>query len=341
MDSRTFGLALFAVIISGTGVLAQIPERVTFQPSSYGGAGAPTPYVMRYQMLVPAPMPESQPVGETTPAADSAKDAAEATTSQEEKEKSVSSEDEGFGAAWQKKYPGPKQAPSNAPVPVPMAAVMPIPYLAYHTTMDGRTHIVPYGPGYLFASDEMPRRQSHWKTFWSSHPSTTQDQKQVWYLDYYSAMPPVLENEPNWWGRAVGPSRPLWGPLPAASWIGGLPAAALAKVTMHFYEDPCQSGRRHDPSQCERCRQRMQREKTAKEKTEYAQPTGKRTVETDVIILEDKPIGDIAPPKQITVKGGTTQVTPTEAEAAPKDPMMKMPEPTSSGTPLFQEDPFQ
>ncbi|HBT77467.1 MAG TPA: hypothetical protein DEB39_11230, partial [Planctomycetaceae bacterium] len=245
---------------------AQIPERVSFQPSSYGGGGAPAnvpyywqPYhVQPYHVQLsygqvsplfiaqPLPQPDKQVAGQVAGAADRQ---ADSTSEVQGKEGLANSGDRSqrdqsrgngadFGNAWQERFPATPDVPS---VPVPaqpgmIETVAPIPYLAYHTTRDGRTHVVPYGPAYLFAPEQLPQRTSHWKRFWASSPSSKQDVPQVPFLSYYTPMPTVIESEPDWWKRTLGYPRPIWGPMPAASWIGGLPAASLAKVTMHFYE---------------------------------------------------------------------------------------------------------
>lgn len=270
MDSRTLGFAALITLMAGAGATAQIPESTSFQPSTYGGAGAPGRAPIYYQpRYVPSVVPMPVPVapGPARPAAvaqarqESALDGTAATSAENDIDADEATgetaengngsvadqkggknfkplEGETFGEAWQKKFPETPDVPQVPVVGVPamVDVIAPIPYLAYHTTLDGRTHIVPYGPAYVYAPEQLPRPTTHWKRFWSSAPSHKQDMPQVWNLGYYDPMPTVIESEPDWWKRTLGYPRPVWGPMPAASWIGGLPAARLAKTTMHFYE---------------------------------------------------------------------------------------------------------
>lgn len=263
MDRKKLGLTTLCFFLVAGIVQAQIPENVMFQPASYGGGGAPGRMPVYWQpAYIPQPVTSSYQLSSDRQAPRLAK--AERTAKVEEKAQDETKEENGengkngknddsgentkfspiesdpptFGEQWQEKFPATPDLPT-VPVlgtPMPMEVVAPIPYLAYHTTLDGRTHVVPYGPAYLYAPEQLPRRTTYWKRFWSSHPSHKQDDKQVWYLSYYDPTPTILESEPDWWKRTLGYPRPIWGPEPAASWIGGLPAATLSKVTMHFYE---------------------------------------------------------------------------------------------------------
>lgn len=322
MDSKNIGLTIALALFFGGGATGQIPEQTTFQPATYGSGGAPNgmmaaPWQMQYRMQPYQPMtPRPQTAQNADPAAaeETDADASENANAENDAEK----KEAGFGEKWQEKFPAAAamQPGGNGMVPAVQlpVAVSPIPYLAYHTTIDGRTRIVPYAPAYLFAPDQLPRRQSHWNLFWSSHPSKRQDQPQVQYLGYYDKMPTILESEPQWWKRTLGYPGPSWGPVPAASWMGGLPAAGLAKVTEHFYQgnwyEDCvayqqEQMRRHHHQHHHKHHQKQVTEKVIE------------TEESDVIV-------------------------PTPAVALPKRqiPMPAIPNPNNAKS-LLEEDPFK
>ncbi|MDR3108951.1 MAG: hypothetical protein LBU65_04580 [Planctomycetaceae bacterium] len=235
MNTKLFSSSLVVTLLLGGSAYCQIPEQPAFNPSSYGNGGAPGISTTR-----PAPAHQYVPVIQPVPQPMMSINA-DGQKSVVTEQNTGTNEDNanGFGDKWKELFPVAaemEQQATRAVVPVVVESVQPIPYLAYHTTRDGRTHIVPYAPAYQFAPEQLPRRQGVWKRFWSSHPSSRQDTPQVNYLSYYDPMPTVIENEPQFWKRALGYPKPQWGPVPAAQWAGALPAARLGRLAERFYQ---------------------------------------------------------------------------------------------------------
>ncbi|MDR0871278.1 MAG: hypothetical protein LBN39_10860 [Planctomycetaceae bacterium] len=74
----------------------------------------------------------------------------------------------------------------------------PVPYLAYHRSpWTGRTHVIPYEPGYANSPDEFPKQQSALNRWLDQLPCRTQDRPQVKYAGYYDPDPVIVADKPS------------------------------------------------------------------------------------------------------------------------------------------------
>lgn len=163
---------------------AQIPERVLFQPGSYAGGAyqgtVAVPSAIMKTVLVPV-------------------------SAEENDEKDA---DDSNLTDWEKNFGSKQQGVRMKEVQVPVqgtagsvctegSASKQTPYLAYHRCpLTGRTHIIPYQKGYP-DPETFPKTQCTWKLWMSSHPSRTQNQPQIEYLDYYDPMPEIIADKPS------------------------------------------------------------------------------------------------------------------------------------------------
>ena len=183
-------LALVAGFLTGRAI-AQIPERVMFQPGSFAHG---------YQSGVVVPGVAVEGAGaivgtEIVEAADN-----EADEPQTE-----------FEAQFGEKA---KTAQSDiAYVQVPSVAftVVQPPYLAWHRCpWTGRIHLIPYQPGYAMSPEEFPTHQSKLNLWLSSLPCRKQNRPQQEYLSHYDPMPPVLTDKPSRRQLLLGYGDPNW-----------------------------------------------------------------------------------------------------------------------------------
>lgn len=176
---------------------AQIPERVLFQPGSYAGGA--------YQGTVAAPSPMTKTV--LVP-----------VSAEENEEGEIADSNL---TDWEKNFGSKQQGVQMKEVQVPVqeeagvvgsdgSAAKQAPYLAYHRCpLTGRTHIIPYQKGYP-DPETFPKTQCGWKLWMSSHPSRTQNQPQIEYLDYYAPMPEIIADKPSRLQLLLGYPDPAW-----------------------------------------------------------------------------------------------------------------------------------
>ncbi|GHT25720.1 hypothetical protein FACS18942_01460 [Planctomycetales bacterium] len=171
-------LTLTAVLPKRT--LAQIPERVIFQPGSY--AGGAYGYGVNRGLTVKA-----------VPAVETAQ------------------------TEWETVFGGQQETPAAVPADISAAVAenvcseaKPSPYLAYHKkSITGRIHVIPYQKGYP-DPEEFPKKESHLKFALSALPCMTQDQPQIEYLGYYDPMPEIIEDKPSRLQLILGYPNSAW-----------------------------------------------------------------------------------------------------------------------------------
>ncbi len=179
--------------------LAQIPERVTFQPGSFAHGYRPGVAVPGVAMAV------AQPVAVIETEAVEAADDDEATPKTE----------------WEEKF-GEKGKPAQ-PAQTEVVYIMPAgeattasackkdPYLAWHRCpWTGRIHLIPYQPGYAEAPEQFPTHQSKLNLWLSSLPCREQSRPQQKYLSYYDETPEILTDKPSRCQLILGYDDPNW-----------------------------------------------------------------------------------------------------------------------------------
>jgi len=152
--------AFICIVTAGicTGLNAQIPENIMFQPGSYA-----VPY-RTFQQPVPMPV---------TPTAEYAGD------SQTE---------------WERRFSPQMTAPAGEPVFMPQPYEVPhLTFVYNHWT--GRFHIAPYEPGYAANPSAFPVQTSPLHVWVSSKSSGANPNPQVPYMSYYDPDPVVLPAE--------------------------------------------------------------------------------------------------------------------------------------------------
>jgi len=165
--------------------LAQLPERVTFQPGSFAHG---------YRPGTPQPVTV---VVETEAA--QVVDVENDETPQTEWEAA-------FGE--NSKIVVYDLAPGHASTAAPSAKP---PYLAWHRSpITGRIHLIPYQPGYAETPEQFPTHQSHLNLWLSSLPCREQNRPQQKYLSYYDPMPEVLTDKPSRCQLILGYDDPNW-----------------------------------------------------------------------------------------------------------------------------------
>jgi len=152
---------IVCVLMAGihTGLNAQIPEQVWFQPGSFG-----VPY-RTFQLPPPVFV-------QVTPA-----DVADDTQTD-----------------WERQF-----SPEVAePAPVFVAVPQPyqVPHLQFvYNQWTGRFHIAPYEPGYAASPGEFPNQTSPLHIWISSRSGAGQPKQQVQYMCYHDAPPVILPAE--------------------------------------------------------------------------------------------------------------------------------------------------
>ncbi|MCL2743412.1 MAG: hypothetical protein FWE67_06145 [Planctomycetaceae bacterium] len=155
-------------------VLAQIPERVIFQPGSYAGGAYGYGANKTIAVAAVSAVPQTE---------------------------------------WETVFGEEQDAAAEMPAGVACSSdvvVMPMPYLAYHKNpFTGRIHIIPYQKGYP-CPEEFPKKESCVTFALSALPSRTQNQPQIEYLSYYDPMPEILEDKPSRLQLILGYPNPAW-----------------------------------------------------------------------------------------------------------------------------------
>ncbi|MGL4595294.1 MAG: hypothetical protein ACRCUY_11240 [Thermoguttaceae bacterium] len=203
---------------------AQIPEKTMFQPGSYA-AGA---YQTGRSMITPS-MTVLVEVPDETGMIDS-----------------DDTESEDDQSDWQTYFGSqpPKTSGTTKFVEMSVAAEGfamttshgSVPYLAWHRSpFTGRTHIIPYQPGYAAAPEQFPQQQSKMNLWLSSLPSREKSQPQVKYLGYYDPMPEVVTDKPSRIDLILGYGGPNWSTTCQNKW--GYSLAQCPGVEP--YKPPC------------------------------------------------------------------------------------------------------
>ena len=158
-------VSVIVCVLSGvfcTGLNAQIPENVLFQPGSYA-----VPY-QTYQQAVAVKVPESETASATEDADDSQ-------------------------TAWERRFSPQTTATAGAgPAPQPYE----VPHLTFvYNHWTKRFHIAPYEPGYAADPSAFPGQTSPRHIWISSKSSASQPSPQVQYMSYHDPDPVVLPAE--------------------------------------------------------------------------------------------------------------------------------------------------
>ena len=179
--------------------LAQIPERITFQPGSFAYGYRPGVAVSGVATAAPIAAVIETEADDDADEADDADD--EPKTEWEDT----------FGEKPEKPEPieaTPAQAPGLAWSTAPNSKP---PYLAWHRSpLTGRIHLVPYQPGYTEAPEQFPTHQSHLNLWLSTLPSREQSRPQQKYLGYYDPTPEILTDKPSRLQLLLGYGDPNW-----------------------------------------------------------------------------------------------------------------------------------
>lgn len=153
---------------------AQIPERILFQPGSYayGSYGQPAAEVSLDESVV----------------------------------------DESPQTDWEEQFGGKKEKVETEIAGEASTVVRkPVPYLAYHRSpWTGRTHVVPYEPGYANSPDEFPVHQSGFNRWISTLPCRTQNTKQIKYAGYHDPDPVIVTDKPSRFQLILGYPNAGW-----------------------------------------------------------------------------------------------------------------------------------
>ena len=175
-------LALTAGIFTDR-TLAQIPERITFQPGSFA-------YGYRPGVVVPGVAIDAPISGVIETDGDDAVDNEGDMTKTEEEVVFIQfSSDDPTGGT---------------------------PYLAWHRSpWTGRIHLIPYQPGYADAPEMFPEHQSKLNIWLSTLPSREQKRPQPKYpqqkyLGYYDPMPEIRADKPSRRQLLLGYGDPGW-----------------------------------------------------------------------------------------------------------------------------------
>ena len=170
------GLALAAGFFVDR-TLAQIPERITFQPGSFAYGYRPGTTVPGVAMAVPFASAIETPTDDVATDESGAQKNEWDVFSKKPKKPEISN--------------SPNQASSGDSTGKP-------PYLAWHRSpWTGRIHLIPYQPGYTDAPEQFPTHQSKLNHWLSSLPSREQNRPQQTYLGYYDPMPTVQTDKPS------------------------------------------------------------------------------------------------------------------------------------------------
>ena len=169
--------------------LAQIPERVTFQPGSFAHGYRPGAAVPGVAMSAVVGVIETDAVAEED--ADAPKTEWEEVFGEKSKPSDIIFEEQpGYASSAVPKQP---------------------PYLAWHRCpLTGRIHLIPYQPGYAAAPEQFPTHQSKLNLWLSTLPSREQSRSQQKYLGYYDPMPEILTDKPSRRQLLLGYGDPNW-----------------------------------------------------------------------------------------------------------------------------------
>ena len=190
-------LALVAFFLADR-TLAQIPERITFQPGSFAYGYHPGAAVPGVAMAAPI-----------------------ATIIETDSDDAVGEEDDTPKTEWENAFGEGEKSETQAPswetlVFLPDQVSNTVsngrpPYLAWHRSpWTGRIHLIPYQPGYAEAPEQFPTHQSKLNLWLSTLPCREQNRPQQKYLGYYDPMPEILTDKPSRFQLILGYGDPNW-----------------------------------------------------------------------------------------------------------------------------------